>query len=288
MTTAAEVLDAVREVTDAANEKRKWDALSPSVSDLERRVQRLFRSQARDVKAAVATFQSRWPVREATVPHRMSEFIERVLRKRRGQDAERLRPPLAAAMRAALKTVAVARYGISFELEDVRATAYMKARGAELVRELNATTVADLRAILSKGIEEGWSYDRVAKAITAKYASYGAPRPQKWLRTRAHLIAVTENAVAYEHAHLEMARALERSGLPMLKEWGVAGDERSCETCMGNGGEGPVPLEQSFASGDAMPPAHPACRCWSEVYLDPAATAPDAVTVNGRTVELTL
>ncbi len=279
----AALLDAVREVVDAANERRKWRALSPSVSDLENRAGAMFRSQSRDVARAVATFAAKWPVREDALPDRMAEFVARVLRRRRGRDAERIRVPLTPAMAAALEVIGSATYGISFTLEDVGATAYMKARGAELVRELNATTVADLRAILSRGIEEGWSYGRVAKEIVAKYASYAAPRGQLGMPTRAHLIAVTENAKAYEASHLAMAREIDAAGLPMLKEWGVSGDERTCEVCEGNGGDGPVKLEDAFSSGDLMPPAHPACRCWAETYLDPAAEPPEGVTVLGQT-----
>ena len=278
----AALLDAVREVVDAANERRKWRALSASVSDLETRAGAMFHSQSRDVGRAVATWQSKWPVREDALPDKVADSVGGRLRRRRGRDAELLRMPLLNAMGAALGVVGSATYGISFTLEDVGATAYMKARGAELVRELNATTVDDLRGILSRGIEEGWSYGRVAKEITAKYASYAAPRGQLGMPTRAHLIGVTENAKAYEASHLAMARELEAAGLPMLKEWGESGDERVCEVCIGNAGEGALPLESSFGSGDLMPPAHPACHCWAETYLDPAATVPEGVTVLGQ------
>jgi hypothetical protein len=287
---------AVREVVDAASEKVKWDALAPSVNAMEDRAGALFRSQARDVKAALAAQRKAWPratesltpAQEATVPERIGEFFERVLTRRRGRDAERLRPPMGTAAGAALKTIGKAKWGISFTLEDVGATAYMKERGAWLVRELNATTVADLRAILTRGISEGWSYDRVAKEIIAKYGSYAAPRGQRGIPTRAHLIAVTESAYAYEHSHMAQARMLEAAGLAMLKEWGVSGDERTCPVCEGNGGDGEIALGELFSSGDEMPPAHPACRCWSTTYLDPAAEPPANVTVAGQSVSLTL
>lgn len=291
----AELAAAVREVVDAAAEKVKWDALAPSVAAMEDRAGTLFRSQARDVKAAVAAQRKAWPkatesltpAREASVPDRIGEFFERVLTRRRGRDAERLRPPMGTAAAAALKTIGKAKWGISFTLEDVGATAYMKERGAWLVRELNATTVADLRAILTRGISEGWSYDRVAKEIIAKYASYAAPRGQRGITTRAHLIAVTESAYAYEHSHMAQARMLEAAGLPMLKEWGVSGDERTCPVCEGNGGDGAIKLGELFSSGDEMPPAHPACVVGSTRVLATAVSAATKRLYDGPLVVLT-
>jgi hypothetical protein len=280
---------AVREVVSAANERRKWDALAPSVSTMERATAAVFRSQAADVRGMLATESSQWPASEAAVPDRFAEFIARVLHGRQGRDALKLAPPLGAAMKTATRVIGKAQWGISFTLEDVGATAYMKAHGAELVAELNKTTVADLRSILSQGIEEGWSYDRVAKAIIAKYATYGAARGQFGIATRAHLIAVTENAMAYGESQLAQGRALDAAGLTMLKEWGVSADERTCESCLGNAGDGPLPLEDSYSSGDMMTPAHPGCRCWDETYLDPAASVPDEAPVfNGEPVNLSL
>jgi hypothetical protein len=285
----AAVQRAVREVVNAANERRKWNALGPSVSTLERATAAVFRGQAADVRKVLAVEAALWPAQEAAVPDRFAEFIARVLHGRQGRDGLRLAPPLGAAMKAATRVIGKAQWGISFTLEDVGATEYMKARGAELVAELNKTTVDDLRSILSQGIEEGWSYDRVAKAIIAKYAAYGAARPQLHIATRAHMIAVTENAMAYGESQLAQARALESAGLPMLKEWGVSADERTCENCMGNAGDGPLPLEDPYSSGDMMTPAHPACRCWDETYLDPAASVPDEAPVfNGEPVNLSL
>lgn len=277
---------AVREVVNASGEWRKWKALGPSVSAMERAASAVFRGQAADVRRVLNAHETAWPVQEAAVPDRFAEFIQRVLHGRRDRDALKLAPSLGDAMAAALEIIGKAQWGISFTLEDVGASAYMKAHGAELVRELNKTTVADLRAILTQGVEEGWSYNRVAAAITKKYASYAAVRGQYGIPTRAHLIAVTENAYAYEASHLAQARWLADAGLPMVKEWGVSGDERDCEECDANGDEGPIPLEKAFGSGDDMPPLHPACRCWVEISVDPDATVPEDVTINGQSLSL--
>ena len=45
------------------------------------------------------------------------------------------------------------------------------------------------------------------------------------------------------------------------KSWITAGDDRVDEECEGNEGEGWIPIDQEFSSGDQAVPAHPKCRC---------------------------
>lgn len=45
------------------------------------------------------------------------------------------------------------------------------------------------------------------------------------------------------------------------KMWHTQGDDRVCEICNGNEGEGFIPVDDLFSSGDLYPPSHPQCRC---------------------------
>jgi hypothetical protein len=48
------------------------------------------------------------------------------------------------------------------------------------------------------------------------------------------------------------------------------GDDDVEEICQDNEDEGPIPIGETFSSGDDAPPAHNNCRCW----LEPGDTGP--------------
>lgn len=105
----------------------------------------------------------------------------------------------------------------------------------------------DLAKILHDGLAGGWSEGKLAKALRGVLDD---PR-------RARQIAATELNRATSAASLGRYRD---NGVE-AKEWMDAGDVRVCKGCAENQGDGPIPLNAFFSSGDDAPPGHPDCRC---------------------------
>lgn len=164
----------------------------------------------------------------------------------------------------------VARYGVSWTLENPAATAYLRAHGAELVSRIDEATRNDLRSLIEAAMRDGRTYDQVAEDIQRQFKSYGDPgsfwrfdaeRPQQHIDSRAHLIAVTEIDEAYEDGEWQAAREMQAAGITVVKWWSTIGDDRVSELCQGNEADGEIPLDEPHSSGDMHPLGHPACRC---------------------------
>jgi len=63
------------------------------------------------------------------------------------------------------------------------------------------------------------------------------------------------------HSAKSFGRTLgwEFSGREISKEWVAEAD--ACELCLANADDGPIPVEEDFASGDYTVPAHLFCKC---------------------------
>lgn len=118
---------------------------------------------------------------------------------------------------------------------------------ALLIRDVTETTRDEIRALIGKQADEGWSLDQLADAILE--------RGEIASKTRATLIARTESATAYSRGAL---LAYETSGVVSGTEW-LLGPE-PCPVCQPLGGK-IAKLGKEFASGIAHPPAHPDCTC---------------------------
>lgn len=150
----------------------------------------------------------------------------------------------------------------TFDLANPLAVRYVAEHGAKLVSKVNDTTRDYLRTVIQKGVDEGWSYDRIASAITDRYEEFAVGRPQQHIDSRAHMIAVTETGNAYEAGNRVVAESLGGYGLDMEKSWLTAQDDRVCsDECQVNEAQGWIPMPEPFASGHQQPLAHPACRC---------------------------
>lgn len=180
-----------------------------------------------------------------------------------------LRAGAETALALAAKEV-LAQYGISWTLENPRAVAYLQAHGAELVTRIDETTRGELRSLIQAAMEQGRSYDQLAKDIQRQFKGYGdpnsywrfdAPRPQGHIDSRAHLIAVTEIGGAYEDGEWQAMQEMQAAGLTVVKWWSTMGDERVSAGCQENEAEGEIPLDQPHASGHQHPLRFPGCRC---------------------------
>jgi hypothetical protein len=162
--------------------------------------------------------------------------------------------------------------GTSFNLRNPRAVAYLHEYGARQVTKINDTTREYIKTVVEQGVDEGWSYDRMAKAITERYSEFAVGKPQAHIDSRAHLIAVTEAGEAYEHGNLLVAQDLADNGIAMQKHWLTVGDSGvDPDICRANEDQGWIPLAQPYQSGHDRPLGHPACRCTQQTRRTRAA-----------------
>lgn len=267
------LLTALDRLLEANARLRKRRALSRLERRLTRAMQRAFRAQGRAFVRRLGALRDRFPretQREAALREAIEEFewgplfddaVLATLRLFQEPLDEVARQALVA---GALSAIAELQLDVSFSLEHPRAVQYIASVGAERVTRITDTTRDELRTILTQATSEGWSYDRTARAITAKYADFAGPplrgRPQH-IASRAHLIAITETGDAYEAGNRAVADDLASAGLEMEKSWLIVGDERTCPICNGNAQAGWIPLERAFPSGHQQPTGHPGCRC---------------------------
>lgn len=126
-----------------------------------------------------------------------------------------------------------------------------------------ADYAAENAAELVTGIDQV-TEDKIAEAIAQGIENeLGVPGTSQLLRsvledmstTRARMIATTEMNKAFSTAAVDK---LGRLGIG-YKQVILAPDP--CPVCEENAGEDPLPLDETYSSGDSYPPFHPNCRC---------------------------
>jgi len=150
---------------------------------------------------------------------------------------------------------------VNFSLTNPRAIAYTQNYAATAITGIDSTTKDDIRRIVLAGISDGASYSEVASNIKARYTQYAVGVPQRHIRSRAELIAVTEIGNAYQAGNLAGARVMSDSGLKMQKYWLTSGDDRVSQGCKDNQTDGWIDLNAAHSSGDQTPLRFPGCRC---------------------------
>lgn len=143
------------------------------------------------------------------------------------------------------------KLGISFDVKNPRAVDYVDQRGLSLLKELNSTTKEDIRKIISDGLDNGDSYQTIARAIKSQFVDYSSKR--------AHKVAVTEAGQAYQAGNFGAIQEASETSLQFEKSWLPVSDP--CPICADNADQGWLDLNDSFSSGHAHPVAHPLCRC---------------------------
>ena len=122
---------------------------------------------------------------------------------------------------ASVSDVAAAAGVTSSDLEamlsqaNARAVAYAAQRAGELVTEIDETTRADIRELVGKGVEEGWTNDEFSANLSESFTFDGA---------RSDMIARTETAFAENRGTIEGWKA---SGLVEGKQW--LADDEACD-----------------------------------------------------------
>lgn len=265
----ARLFAALDRLTEVAADLRKRRALAAAERRLEAALAKAWRIQGRDFARRFAALQSRFGTTEALREAIGPEDWEALFTEAELATLAVFAEPLTAAARIALTSgarAAIADFAaeLTFDLADPEAVAYLERAGAAKVTGINETTRERLRTLLTDARASGWSYDRTAAEIRRTFADFGTPAPQRHIRSRAHLVAVTETGEAYEQARRVMAERLAGSGLTIEKHWLAVGDDRTDDVCLGNDTAGWIALDASFPSGASEPPEHPACRCTTE------------------------
>ena len=122
--------------------------------------------------------------------------------------------------------------------------AYLQSTGgASYFKKFNKETIVNLGTALSDSIALGLDAESAAVMIGQHVAS----------PSRALTIAITEQNRAMSFSSIERYK---EAGLAKM-EWAVSDP---CDVCAKNDGQ-VIVIGQTFASGDAQPPAHPHCRC---------------------------
>ena len=265
---AASTLAALDRLIEAFSARRKWRALAPIERKLELAMQAAFRKQGRaflaalNHRAGVLSGRLRESPGDLLPPDWEAIFLEIAV------DLVPFTTPSQAAAESALLTGgrhAVADLAVegAFDLANPRAAAYLEAHAAEAVTAINEATRAEMRRVIAAGVREGQSYDQIARTIRERFAGFSTPQPQLHIRSRAHLVAVTETSAGYEQGNRAVADQLQAEGLQMEKSWLDVGDARVDPDCADNAATGWIPIADSFPAGASEPPQHPACRCTS-------------------------
>jgi len=232
---------------------------------LEKDLQKAFRKQGRLFVKSLVIEKSRFYEAEGS-DDGGTDWIDPHLDGAEGETDNDFIDPIVAASSLALESaakqiIANLGLGISFDLKNPRAKAYLEKHGAELVAGINETTRARVKAIINQAVDEGWSYDKTAKLLIQEYEEFAVGRPQDHIASRAHGIAVTELGNAYCEGNAEVVNGLLSAGLTVWKKWDISFEDKACDICKANAEVGWIPANEPFPSGDAEPLAHPYCMC---------------------------
>lgn len=252
--------DEVQELLKAVVYRVRERTLAPIETSLQRDMVMIFRRQG-------ALFRQEW----GRVKHLYTESgydaIDRIFDVVEIETEDGMRRTLeraaADAMGAAIthRTIELGM-DAAFGLSNPRALEYLRTSAARDVTHINQTTRQQIHDIIVKGREDRLSYDTIARHISARFEEFAVGKPQNHIDTRAHLVAVTEVAEAYEEGNRQVCDAMNDMGLPVDKRWNNSGDMRVSDGCLENTAAGWIPNSDLFPSGHVHPPRFPGCRCW--------------------------
>lgn len=134
------------------------------------------------------------------------------------------------------------------KLENIKAMEWAEENAAILVKGISDETQVGIRAIVNKGVEEGWARDKLANAIIEHHS---------FSKDRAQMIARTETQRAFNQGNL---RGYKESEVVDGKYWLEMGTG-ICDVCLMNAAAQAIGMDANFPSGHDAPPAHPNCRC---------------------------
>jgi hypothetical protein len=144
-----------------------------------------------------------------------------------------------------------------FDHANDRAAAYAKKRAAELVTDIDDSTRDMLRTAIADGLAAGELREDIIDDIMES---------DIFSEVRATLIADTEVAMANGQGALAGYKEAKAAGVKLKKVWICTDDP--CDDCQENEDIGPIPVDESFPSGDDAEVCHPFCRCHTESVVE--------------------
>jgi SPP1 gp7 family putative phage head morphogenesis protein len=155
----------------------------------------------------------------------------------------------------------------------------------KLIEGITQSTIEGIAEVVKTGLKQQWGIEKTGRYIKeqiglnkqrvqsvnkyrdelTKSGQYSEKQidnlvkkfTNKQLSERANLIANTEFAKAMSEGEFEIAK--QRGA--KYKIWQTTMDEKVTDGCQSNQGEGPIPIDKQFSSGDMVPPRFPGCRC---------------------------
>ena len=162
---------------------------------------------------------------------------------------------------------AAAQFGITFDVHNERAVAWLGSTTRKFAKDITETTLAAITGELQEAYRLGESIPQIRDRIRSVF--------QEASKTRATTIARTEIINASNAGLLETYRQADVA----QKRWLTARDERVDSICWEHQVAGPIGLEESFPSGHTAPGAHPRCRC----VIQPVVGAKSRQLVGSKT-----
>ncbi len=250
------LIEAIDRVIEANSAVRKRRALAKLERSLTVAMTKAFTAEGKAFLTRLGRLESRFPpaVREVAEPINWQPLFDEAALSTLNAFVQPIDEFTARALAAGMIAgVADLSVETSFTLEHPAAVDYLRDRGATQVARIRETTRDGIRSILSQAAEEGWSYERTARAIRERYAEFS--------RSRAKNIAVFELGDAYEHGNMLVGKELQSAGLTMQKAWLSVKDARVRPEHRENDDAGWIALDDTFPSGNDRPPTDPRCRC---------------------------
>lgn len=171
--------------------------------------------------------------------------------------------------KSAVKKLNLAKFGISFSLENKKAIDFLNAKKSlELSNyrgNIHQTTKTNIARILVDAAKSGQSYQKTAQLIMeqGKAGVFSAARGQ--------LIATREIGVAYETGNNIPIKEFQADNpdRAVKKYWQTVEDDRVTKECQENQDQGWLFLSQNFSSGDEYAPrfGNPRCRCFTKYEI---------------------
>jgi len=239
--------EATRAQKAIAEAKRK-----AQIRKLEREFAAMFAKQGRLFLAKLPTF-ARFFLKEAAYDSDLVDAFSEVFDTTRSKAEKVLVDSMFDGLTLGYTTQA-AEFGIeqSFKIEAKRATAWARANAAGKVTAIDDTTRESIQGAITRGIESGESYGAVARDIRDRFDGFTTQRAQ--------LVAVQENAMAYEAGTRTLVDDIQAAGIKMEKMLDGPDDELTSELCRDDMAAGWIPADQPFPSGEMSAPIHVGCR----------------------------
>ena len=256
-----QVSESLYDLKEALTRAKIDKTLRPLETKLETQLAVLFKRQGSTLVRSLTRLRSYF--REG-IEEDFDTIFDRVTLDTSADMAEAIQKTYEAALLAGGKAlIAEFNSSIVFSLTNPRAIAYTQDYAADLITGIDETTKKDIRSIIVAGVQNGNSYTQIASQIKARYKQFAVGVPQKHIRSRAELIAVTEAGNGYQRGNLAAAYAMKESGLLLEKSWRNVGDRRVSQGCKDNTAAGWIALDDAFPSGHDCPLRFPGCRCTS-------------------------